>query len=132
MNYVLDTSVLIQIRKGNMSFKDAISKVIDVESGDVYITLITFSEYYYGCLTASKMGQEDCLNFLNAFKHLTLTKAGAILYARLKHKYKEKGLPVSPLDLLIAALTIDAGMMLITLDRGFAKIEELKKVFIEV
>lgn len=131
MNYVLDTNALIEIRKGNKSFAEAVKGIVGSDVKQPFITLMTFSEYYFGCLNANEEGKKDCLNFLNAFRHLSLTKSSAMLYAELTKKYRKLGLSLDAVDMFIAAITADNGMTLLTLDKGFERLAELKKVVIK-
>ncbi len=131
MNYVFDTNALIEIRKGNKSFEEAVKRIVGGNANQPFITLITFSEYYFGCLNAGEEGKKDCLNFLNAFRSLSLTKGSAMLYAELTKKYRKLGLSLDAVDMFIAAITADNGMTLLTLDKGFERLEELKKVVIQ-
>ena len=128
MSFVLDTSVLIELRRGNTTVASLVKQLIKPDAPDASITYPTFSEYYFGCLDASEIGQKDCLEFLSSFRHLTLTKGSAIQYAQLMYRYRKKGVTLGPVDTLIASITIDSGMTLITLDKGFTKIRELKKI----
>jgi predicted nucleic acid-binding protein len=125
MSYVLDTSVLIEIRKGNNAVAEAIKKLVQNDE-DAYITLMTYSEYYYGCIDLRQDAQNDCLNFLNSFGHITLTRSGAKQYAELTRSYEKKGIALDMADMFIAVISIDHKMTLITCDRAFSRIKELK------
>ncbi len=129
MNYVLDTSILISIRKGRASAIEQVKRLVSEENA--HITLLSFSEYYYGALPANPEGRQDCLDFLSTFSHLSLTKNSAIIYAALTYKYKKKGLTMDPMDMLTASITIDNDMTLITSDEDFNRVEELKKIMIK-
>ncbi|GEM_PF-5131066 len=129
MNYVLDTSILISIRKGRASAIEQVKRLVSEENA--HITLLSFSDYYYGALPANPEGRQDCLDFLSAFGHLSLTKNSAIIYAALTYKYKKKGLAMDPMDMLTASITIDNDMTLITSDEDFNRVEELKKIMIK-
>lgn len=130
MNYVLDTNILIEIRKGRKDVKDEIMRFINAESAVPYITLLTFAEYYFGSLDASREGQEDCLAFLSSYRHLTIAKSSAMLFAKLTYKYEKEGTPLSPLDMLNACITIDNNFVFITADKAFERVKELKKIIV--
>ena len=130
MNYVLDTNILIEIRKGRRGIKEEVMKFINAENAEPYITLLTFAEYYFGSLDASLKGQEDCLEFLSSYKHLTVEKGSAMLFAKLTHKYEKEGTPLSPLDMLNACIAIDNNSVFITADKAFERVKELKKIII--
>lgn len=132
MNYILDTNILIEIRKGRKDVKEQVMGLINAESAVPYITLLTFAEYYFGSLDASHQGQEDCMEFLNSYKHLTVTKSGAMLFAKLTYKYEKEGTPLSPLDMLNACITIDNNFIFITADKAFERVKELKKIIVSL
>ena len=132
MNYVLDTNILIEIRKGRKDVKDEIMRFINAESAVPYITLLTFAEYYFGSLDASHEGQEDCLAFLSSYRHLTIAKSSAMLFAKLTYKYEKEGTPLSPLDMLNACITIDNNFVFITADKAFERVKELKKIIVSL
>ena len=129
MNYLLDTSVLIAIRK-RKSAKQEISAAIDLDKSSLHITLLSFAEYYYGAFASPSESKEDCLRFLNGYEHLSLAKGGAMLHAELRHKYKKNGLTFGDIDLLNACIAIDNNMSLITADKSFRRIEELKTIMV--
>ncbi|MBI2133779.1 type II toxin-antitoxin system VapC family toxin [Candidatus Woesearchaeota archaeon] len=131
MNCILDTTVLVDIRLGKRGTESKIKELIDIKESNSYITLLTFAEYYFGCLSSSMAGQIDCLNFLNSFQHLTLSKNSAKLYSELTYKYKKSGILFSPIDLLNACIAIDENMKFITSDKSFRKINELRSIIIE-
>ena len=130
MNYLLDTNILIEIRKGRRGVKEEVMKFINAESTVPYITLLTFAEYYFGSLDASYEGQEDCLAFLSSYNHLTVEKGSAMLFAKLTHKYEKEGIPLSPLDMLNACIAIDNNFTFITADKAFERVKELKKIMV--
>ena len=50
--------------------------------------------------------------------------------ADLKYKYEKKGIVVPLADLIIASIAIENNAVLVTSDKDFEKIEELKKIII--
>lgn len=123
MKYVIDTSLLIDINRGNVKVLSVLKNKA-LHAGEPFITSLNFIEYYFGEL--GKGREVEVLKFLDSFKHLTLTRNSAKLYAELSRKYLKQGKTISAFDLLIAAIAIDNNMTLLTGDSDFEKINELK------
>ena len=68
--------------------------------------------------------------FINKFIVLQTTRATSMILSSLKNKYDSLGVGISLSDLIITALCIENGMTLVTRDRDFEKIAELKKVIL--
>ncbi|MBI3034272.1 type II toxin-antitoxin system VapC family toxin [Candidatus Woesearchaeota archaeon] len=128
MNYLLDTSVLIDLKKGKGAIKESIRKFINLSQSVPSITFFTFSEYYFGSIKEEK--QAEAIDFLNQFQQITITMPAAKLFAELAYKYKAKGIVFDTIDLLNAAIAIEENMIFITSDKFFEKIDELKKIII--
>jgi len=67
---------------------------------------------------------------LNSFPLLDLGFKTSDILSDLKLKYEKKGLSFSLSDLLIAAQVIENDLILVTRDRDFEGIRELKKIIL--
>lgn len=65
--------------------------------------------------------------FVRRFDILNTTERTSELLADLKSEYDRKGIALPLADLIIASLMIENDMVLVTKDKDFEKIEELKK-----
>lgn len=126
MNYVLDTGILIEISKDNKSLIDQLDKLLRSTTAEPSITLFNFAEFYAGEI--GRRRESEALKFLSSFNQLTLSQASAKTYAELWHRYSRKGTPVAVFDLLIASIAIVSNATLLTLDKDFGKVDELKKI----
>ena len=70
------------------------------------------------------------MEFIEKFPFLNIKKETARILSDLKYNYEKKGITLPLADLLIAAQTIENNMTLVTMDKGFERIEELKKIII--
>ena len=131
MNYIFDTSIIIDIRRGNSSLGKYLKQNLDLSGAKPHITLMTFSEYYFGAIPAGERGKSDCIEFLNIFDHLSISKNAAILFAELTYNYKKKGISFGTMDLLNASIAVDQNMIFVTRDKIFEEIRELKKIIIK-
>ena len=129
MNRLLDTCILIDIANGNKAVIEELN-VSDMYSPRPFITTATYSEYYYGFLSRIPKEQQKCVEFLENFNSVTLTKGSARRLAELNYKLKKAGFSFTTMDLFNAAIALEENLMFITSDRQFEKISELKKVII--
>lgn len=130
MSLVIDTSVLISLEKGD---KSTISSMEDFKKNHIAppsITFINYFEFLYGIRERNPKNKSDALSFVELFEFLDITKRTAIILSDLKYKYEKLGKSFSLSDLLIASQTIENGMMLVTKDKHFQEIEELKKIIL--
>jgi len=109
---VIDTNVLIEIfdRKSEKG-DEALKKII--ESGEnISITAINLHEILYGLQKYAKPVKE-----VLQLPVLDYTKDDAILAARLELEMEKDGTTIRRTDAMIAAITINKGASLYTLDK---------------
>ncbi len=128
MTYLLDTTILIDLKKGTEAARNRMRKFADLPQSTPFITLFTYSEYYFGNIRAGE--QRGAVDFLGQFRHVTLSQSSARLFAELNYKYKKAGVVFETIDLLNAAIAIDENMIFVTSDRFFENINELRKIII--
>ena len=68
---------------------------------------------------------------MNNFHIIQTSRKTAKILADIKSKYDKKGVTISLTDLIISCITIENNMVLVTKDKDFEKIENLKKIIIE-
>lgn len=130
MSLVLDTSILIAIERGD---KEIISKLEDLYKSypsAPQLTFISFFEYLIGLKIRKNKSFQSNLIFLKKFNVLHTTISSAEILSDLKIKYDKKGVALSLADLLSASIVIDNSLILVTRDKDFEKIEELKKIIL--
>jgi len=108
MDAILDTSVIIEIFRGNKDVIDKLSK--DLEYG---ISVITLFELYCGRLKE----REEI--FLEKVPKLSFDEKSAKLAGKIYKELKSKGKVPKVKDLLISASAIAHDLLLITIDRDF-------------
>lgn len=108
---VLDTDVLIEIfDKKSEKGDEALKKIL--ESGEnISITAINLHEILYGLRKYAKPVKE-----LLQLPVLNYTKKDAILSANVELETESRGAPIRRTDAMIAAITINEGASLYTLD----------------
>lgn len=131
MTYVLDSSVLFDLEKGeNRISKIFLEKTGNQNTSSYYITFINLFEFLLGLGTKSSKNKERLIHFVQQFSVLNTTDETAKLLADLRLRYDKKGIVFSLADLIIACLAIENDSVLVTRDADFEKITELRKIII--
>jgi len=131
MTYVLDSSILFDLEKGENNISDIlVAKTGNEDTSSFYVTFINLFEFFLGLNARSPKNKARSIDFVKKFQVLNSTEETAKLLAELKLKYEKKGIVLSLADLIIASLAIENDSTVITSDTDFAKITELKKIII--
>jgi len=118
---ILDTDVLIEIfDKKSKKGGEALNKIL--ESGeDISITAINLHEILYGLQKYARPVRE-----VLRLPVLNFTRRDASLSAKIELEVESKGAPISRTDTMIAAITLNNGASLYTLDiRHFQPLKAL-------
>ncbi len=131
MNFLVDTSTLIEIENNNEVVVKGLERLRNnTPQASLYISIFTYSEFYYGIINKSEKNKNKVVERLNDYPLLNTTRKTAIVFSELLHSVKKKGKIIPHFDLFIAALAIENDMMLITGDNHFKEIPELKSIIL--
>lgn len=130
MSLIFDTSILIDLEKRFESTIEKLKELSKIYPLHARIAFINEFEFLWSIRDKNLKNKEKILSFLNNFTVLHTTSKTSSLLVSLKHKYDQKGLALPLADLLIASLTIENDGVLLTKDKDFLNIEELKKIII--
>ena len=130
MSLVFDTSVLIAIERGNKETINELENLYKSYPSSPQLTFISSFEYLIGLKIRKNKSFQTNLIFLKKFNVLHTTNSSAEILSNLKIKYDKKGIALSLADLLSASIVIDNNLILVTKDKDFEKIEELKKIIL--
>lgn len=127
MNIALDTNTY-------RAFMDGDSKAVNIlrHAAKIYLPLPVLAELRYGFLRGTKGKQNE--NFLNRFLDsprvhiLQADEATTHFFAQLKLQLTRQGTPIPIHDVWIAALVIQHGLTLYTLDGDFNHIGQLPRI----
>lgn len=120
LNYVVDTNAFVSFFQGDKNVNELLTA-----ADSLAISIISYIEY----LSFPDIGEDDRSLFMNFAKNCQLLNIDASqaeflkLCIDLRSRYRLK-LP----DSIIAAQAIDSGYGLVTADKGFQKITELKVI----
>ncbi|MBI3032711.1 type II toxin-antitoxin system VapC family toxin [Candidatus Woesearchaeota archaeon] len=130
MTLILDTSILIDLERKRKSTLERLSELCKNYPDTPKIAFITLFEILLGSKEKNKTNQQKCLEFVKQFTVLQTSTKTAPILAELKYKYDQKGIPLSLSDSLIAALAIENGLILVTKDKDFNNITEIRKIIL--
>lgn len=130
MSLVIDTSVLISLEKGDKATTKLLENLMKTYPSPPNVAFINYFEFLYGLHERNPKNKADAINFIELFHFLEPTKKTANILSDLKHKYEKHGKAFSLSDLLIASQAIENNMVLVTKDKHFKEIDELKKVIL--
>ncbi|MBN1962504.1 MAG: type II toxin-antitoxin system VapC family toxin [Deltaproteobacteria bacterium] len=124
--YLLDTNTLIYFFKGVGKVAD---HLLDQEPANIFISSITLYELAYGIAKSNnpQQRQQQLSKFIDeieviGFHHKEATAAGLI-----RAKLEQKGTPIGPYDILIAATAVANNKILVTHNtKEFKRIKECK------
>ena len=129
MSVILDTSILIGLQRGDRVVKMEIESLSRHFPATPSITFLNVFEYLVGIRTLTKR-KAQAIKLLENFDVINTTAKTAEVMASLRSKYDKRGMMLSLSDLLIAGLAIENDMVLVTSDRDFEGIKELKVKFV--
>ena len=118
--HLLDSSALIEILKNTAKGK----KIIDFIGSELALTS-SFSIHEL-LLGANETDKENIFNFLERIDIFNYDEKAAIRSAEIEIKLSKKGTKINKTDLFIAGICLSNNTGIITLDKDFKKINELK------
>jgi tRNA(fMet)-specific endonuclease VapC len=126
MKYLFGTDICIYIIKKRP--ENLLKKVKKHKISDIGISTITLSELEYGIEKSSRPIQNRmALNeFLSPMEIYFYDNNAAMVYGKIRSYLEKKGIPIGPLDTLIAAHCLSLGFTLVTNnDKEFKRIPDL-------
>jgi tRNA(fMet)-specific endonuclease VapC len=127
MEYLLDTNICIYIIKKKPA--EVFDKFKNLTIGDVGISSITLAELQYGIEKSSNSvkNKEALEKFLTPIEVIDFGYDATVEYGKIRSELERKGVPIGPLDMLIAAHAMSLDVTLVTNNvREFERIPELK------
>ncbi|MGD1949273.1 MAG: type II toxin-antitoxin system VapC family toxin [Leptolyngbyaceae cyanobacterium] len=126
MKYLLDTNICIYIIKRKPP--DVFSRFQTCEVGDIGISSITVAELTHGTQKSQhpEKNQAALEQFLLPLEIVDFDITAAQVYGNIRSQLEKQGIPIGPLDFLIAAQAISLEIRLITNnEKEFLRVPEL-------
>jgi len=130
MILAFDTSILIAIEKGDENILEELKRLSKIYSMPAQLPFMSYYEFLRGLKIRRPKRYEQLIEFLRSFNVLQTTENTADILSDLKIKYDNAGISLSLADLLIASQVIENHLTLVTLDKDFEKINEIKKIIL--
>ncbi|MDP2338553.1 MAG: type II toxin-antitoxin system VapC family toxin [Bacteroidota bacterium] len=127
MEYLLDTNICIYIIKKKPV--EVFEKFKNLTIGDVGISSITLAELQYGIEKSSspEKNREALEKFLTPIEIIDYGYEATVEYGKIRAELEKKGVPIGPLDMLIASHAKSLDVILVTNNvREFERIAGLK------
>tara|TARA_Y100000310_G_scaffold242934_1_gene247226 strand:- start:23107 stop:23502 length:396 start_codon:yes stop_codon:yes gene_type:complete len=131
MKYLIDTSILIEIEKNN---KDVIKQLSDIPfllENNLNISLFSYCEFYFGLIKKNKKNKHSYLQRLNKYNVYDPNLSTAALFSELLFSLRERGKLIQHFDIFIAATAIENNFTVITKDKLFLNIREVRTILIK-
>ena len=119
----LDTNVAIGLVKGDKSLSQ---KLIPIPNWFLPVSVV--GELLYGAINSGKPEKNLAIyqNFIARPRILGIDEGTAEHYAHIRLQLKRSGRPIPENDIWIAAISIQRGLTLATLDKHFQYVENLR------
>lgn len=127
MKYLLDTNTCI--RHLNRRSESIIRKLASLVPEDIAVCSVVKAELFYGARKSNQPERTLARQqlFLNRFTSLPFDDRATEIYGSVRVQLEARGTPISPNDLMIAAIAVANGLILVTNNvREFSRVEGLQ------
>ena len=128
MKYLLDTNqVVYYLRQETRVIDDLQSR----RDEGLAVSIISVAELYEGIFRATNPEEAEraLKDFLSEVTVLSIDEEVARIFGQERARLRQVGMPMSDLDLLIAATALRHDLTLLTADRDFERVENLTAIF---
>ena len=128
MKYLLDTNqVVYYLRQETRVIDDLQSR----RGEGLAVSIISVAELYEGIFRATNPEEAEraLKDFLSDVTVLNIDEEVARIFGQERARLRQVGMPMSDLDLLIAATALRHDLTLLTADRDFERVENLTTIF---
>ena len=124
--YLLDTNIASYVIKGNIPAVRR--RIVQVPMAQLAISAVTEGELRYGTARRPDAARLRTIvdEFLLRMTILPWDSEAAQHYGQIRAALEREGQPMGNLDMMIAAHALALGAVLVTNDRAFTRIRELK------
>jgi tRNA(fMet)-specific endonuclease VapC len=114
VTYLLDTNTCIYII--NRKPLSTVNRIRSKHPDEVSISTITIAELEYGVHRSKHADQNRIalLEFLVPFTIVDFDQSAAAVYGSVRASLERKGIPIGPMDLLLAAQALSQNLIIVT------------------
>ena len=126
MKYLLDTNICVFVIRAKS--KQVVQRLQQYGIGDLGISVVTLAELVYGAEKSKDPPKNHAAlqAFLISFEIVEWDAKAAIVYGKVRTDLEKQGLPIGPLDTLIAAHALSLNVPLVTNNTGeFSRVKNL-------
>lgn len=127
MRYMLDTNICIYLIKHKP--ENVFQRLQELDPSDVCVSSLTYAELAYGVEKSAVVEKNRVALslFLANIEILPFDVQAADSYGKIRADLEQKGTPIGPLDMLIAAHAQSLGYILVTNNvKEFSRVSQLK------
>ncbi len=127
--YLLDTNICIFLLNQRSGFENIIQRMDGMNREDIGISAISVAELEFGIAASKKHSDnsERLERFLLDFEVIDFDRASAAAYGPLRSALQAQGIPVGPMDFLIASHALALQATLVTNNtREFQRVPRLR------
>jgi predicted nucleic acid-binding protein len=121
VNVLLDTSAYSQMRRGHQAILDVVRR-----SETIALSAIVLGELHSGFRAGNRCAENtaNLAQFLSkpSVRVLNVTEETSLRYAEIDVYLRKRGRPIPSNDVWIAAVALEHGLQLVTLDAHFREI----------
>lgn len=114
--YLLDTNICIFLLNQRGGFENIVQHMDGMSRGDIGISAISVAELEFGIAASKKQNNnfKRLERFLLDFEVIDFNRASAAAYGPLRSTLQTQGMPIGPMDFLIAAHALSLNATLVT------------------
>ena len=127
MAHLLDTNTCIYFL--NRASEKVVAHFQQLSPPEIKLSSITVAELYYGAekSKARLNNWKNVENFVSTFEIMPFDEKSCKMYAKVRPALEKSGVPIGPMDLLIASISLANNFILVTNNiKEFERIKELK------
>ena len=116
---LLDSSAIVEILRGTNKWKEILDKL----DGEVFVSPFSIYEIFLGLKQSENILLE---RLINTSQILNFDVGSALSSVHVMETLTKKGQKINIIDIFIASIAISNNLTLVSLDKDFTKIDNLK------
>ena len=125
--WLLDTNTCIYFL--NQASAGITQRLKQLSPSQIMLPSITVAELYYGAekSKSQEKNKERVKQFVSTFEIIPFDEKSCTTYAKVRYELERLGIPIGPMDLLIASISLTYNFILVTNNsQEFKKVKGIK------